>query len=309
LSEQFRDELNDRGLDPDEAWDNYRKGIALQKIASQFDTATGPKDAGLGYQVNGEKLASAIDRIRRSAPDRNLFKKAGFTDSHIDALADFADTLRNEQNIPEFNSYQRFAAKAIAGAIGFGHSGALGLAEALTGESAAESLLRKGATGLLGQAMMSEPATRGLTAAMKSGDPGQGVAAVQSMAKADPTWWDGLRTNLVRLWQEEHGSAGAPGTVGSDTENEQLAPTFFSKAEQVANQKVSTGSGDSMLAALRNNGVKESETKTTPGYGKNNSWLVPRMPRPHSSGSNNVPRAASALMRFLTRQTSPTSAR
>jgi len=259
LTEQFRDELNDRGLDPDEAWGNYRKGVALQKIASQFDTATGPKDAGLGYQVKGDRLAAAIDRIRRSAPDRNLFKRAGFTDSHIDGLAELADTLRNEQNIPEFKGYQRFAAKAIAGAVGFGHSGVAGLAEALTGESVAESLLRKGATSVLGQAMMSEPATRELTGAMKSSDPGQGAAAVQGMAKADPTWWAGLKNNLVRLWQDEHGSAGAPGTVGGDTEKEELAPTFFSKAEQVANQKVSTGSGDSILAALRNNGVKESE--------------------------------------------------
>lgn len=256
LTEQFRDKLNERGLDPDEAWGNYRKGVALQKIASQFDTATGPKEAGLGYQVKGDKLAAAIDRVRRSAPERNLFKKAGFTDTHIDALAELADTLRNEQNIPQFSGYQRFAAKAIAGAVGFGHSGVLGLAEALTGESAAESLLRKGATSLLGQAMMSEPATRELTDALKSGDANKGVAAVQNMAKENPAWWSGLKNTMVRLWREEQGTAGAPGTVG---DTDQLAPAFFSKAEQVANQKVSTGSGDSILAALRNNGVKESE--------------------------------------------------
>ena len=257
LTEQFRDELNARGLDPDEAWENYRKGIALQKIASQFDTATAAKDTGLGYQVKGDKLANTIDRIRRTAPEKNLFTKAGFTDSHVDALAELSDTLRNEQAIPKFNSFSRFAAKALAGAIGFGHSGVLGLAEALTGESAAESLIRKGATSVLGKAMMSEPATRELTEATKTGDTDKGTAAVQNMATADPAWWDGLKTNLTRLWKDETGSVGAPGTVGA--EKSDLAPTFFSKAERVANDKVSSGSGDSILAALRNNGVKESE--------------------------------------------------
>jgi len=266
LTEQFRDELNSRGLDPDEAWDSYRKGIALQKIASQFDTATAAKDTGLGYQVKGEKLANSIDRIRRTAPEKNLFKKAGFTDSHVDALAQLADTLRNEQAIPKFGSFSRFAAKALAGAIGFGHSGVIGLAEALTGESAAESLIRKGATNLLGQAMMSEPATRELTDAMKTGDTDKGVTAVQNLAKENPDWWDGLKTTLTRLWKEEHGEAEIPGTgrmgnVGGEVtpKETELAPTFFSKAEQVANQKVNTGSGDSILATLRNNGVKDSE--------------------------------------------------
>jgi hypothetical protein len=259
LTEQFRDELNARGLDPDEAWGNYRKGIALQKIASQFDTATAAKDTGLGYQVKGDKLANAIDRIRRTAPEKNLFTKAGFTDSHVDALAELADTLRNEQAIPKFNSFSRFAAKALAGAIGFGHSGVFGLAEALTGESAAESLIRKGATSLLGQAMMSEPATRELTDAMKTGDTDKGVTAVQNLAQANPAWWGGLKTTLSRLWKDETGSVGAPGTVGGTPNETELAPTFFSKAEQVANQKVNTGSGDAVLATLRNNGVKDSE--------------------------------------------------
>ncbi len=272
LTEQFRDELNQRGLDPDEAWDNYRKGIAVQKIASQFDTATAAKDSGLGYQVKGDKLANTIDRIRRTAPDKNLFTKAGFTDSHVDALAELADTLRNEQNIPKFSGYQRFAARALAGAIGLGHGGILGLAEALTGESAAENVVRRGVTSLLGKAMMSEPATRELTDAMKSGDPDKGATAVQNMATDDPTWWDGLKNTLQTAWEKYKASkfgseTGAVGMdinkpvkrLGGDAENNELAPTFFSKAEQVTNQKVSTGSGDSILAALRNNGVKDSE--------------------------------------------------
>lgn len=271
LTEEFRDQLNERGLDPDEAWDNYRKGIAVQKLASQFDTATAAKDTGIGYQVKGDKLANTIDRIRRTAPEKNLFTRAGFSDSHVDALAELADTLRNEQNIPQFKSYQRLAAKALAGAIGFGHSGVLGLAEALTGESAAESVVRKGATSLLGKAMMSEPATRELTDALKDGDTDKGTAAVQNMATADPTWWNGLKSTLQTAWEKYKASplSSEKGAVGMDINqpvkrlggfsDSDLAPTFFSKAERVANDKVNSGSGDSILAALRNNGVKESE--------------------------------------------------
>lgn len=243
LTEQFRDELNDRGLDADEAWDNYRKGIALQKIASQFDTATGPKDTGLGYQVNGDKLASAIDRIRRTAPEKNLFKKAGLADSHIDALAELGNTLREQQVTPRFDGLTKLAAKALT--IGTFSHGIAGLAEALTGESMAEKLGSKVMTNLLGNAMTSEPAARQLNDALKSGPEGLGN-------------WQKFKDTARSLWQNESGQAGLPGTVPL-SDDEQLAPTFFSKAEQVANQKVNSGSGDSILATLRNNGVKDSE--------------------------------------------------
>jgi hypothetical protein len=243
LTEQFRDELNDRGLDADEAWDNYRKGIALQKIASQFDTATGPKDTGLGYQVNGDKLASAIDRIRRTAPEKNLFKKAGLAGSHIDALAELGNTLREQQVTPKFDGLTKLAAKALT--IGTVGHGITGLAEALMGESMAEKLGSKVMTNLLGDAMTSEPAARQLNDVLKSGPEGLGN-------------WQKFKDTAKSLWENESGQAGLPGTVPL-SEDEQLAPTFFSKAEQVANQKVNTGSGDSILAALRNNGVKESE--------------------------------------------------
>ncbi len=48
-------------------------------------------------------------------------------------------------------------------------------------------------------------------------------------------------------------------TVGGGSDAN--SPTFYSKAERIANNKVSTGSGDSILSTLRNNGVKESEIK------------------------------------------------
>ena len=44
-----------------------------------------------------------------------------------------------------------------------------------------------------------------------------------------------------------------------EAESADAGPVFYSKAERIANEKVSTGSGDSILSTLRNNGVKESE--------------------------------------------------
>lgn len=54
----------------------------------------------------------------------------------------------------------------------------------------------------------------------------------------------------------ERGELTIPGTSPAPPD----VPTFYSKAEQVANEKVPTNaSGDQILATLRNNGVKENE--------------------------------------------------
>jgi hypothetical protein len=57
------------------------------------------------------------------------------------------------------------------------------------------------------------------------------------------------------LLSSERGELTVPGTS-----TEPDVPTFYSKAEMVANEKVPTAaSGDQILATLRNNGVKENE--------------------------------------------------
>jgi hypothetical protein len=168
IIEAHRDELAENGFDVDEMKSNYRKAIALNKIADKLDTATGPK-AGGGYEVDGEKLANQIDQLRRVSPDKNLFRRAGLTEDHINALAELADTLRQEQVQPKWGGLAKLAAKALAiTSLGVGH-GITGLAEALTGESMAEKLGSKLITRLLGDAMTSEPAARELNEALKGG--------------------------------------------------------------------------------------------------------------------------------------------
>jgi hypothetical protein len=168
IIEAHRDELAENGFDVDEMRGNYRKAIALNKIADKLDTATAPKSGG-GYEVNGEKLANQIDQLRRAAPEKNLFGRAGLSDDHVAALAELADTLRQEQVQPKWGGLAKLGAKALAiGSVGVGH-GITGLAEALTGESMAEKLGSKLITRLLGDAMTSEPAARGLNDALKNG--------------------------------------------------------------------------------------------------------------------------------------------
>ena len=201
IIDQHRDELADAGYDVDEMKGNYRKQVALNKIAKQFDTATSPKADG-GYDVSGQKLANVIDRIRRN-PD-NQFIKAGLTADHIDALGDLADTLRHEQVEPKFSGLTKLAGKAIAVVLSGGH-GIHGLAEALTGESMAEKLGSKVMTRMFGEAMQSEPAARQLNEAIKSGDP------------ANLAGWDNFKQVAQQLWTSERGEAGSPGSVKDET--------------------------------------------------------------------------------------------
>jgi hypothetical protein len=168
IIEAHRDELAENGFNVDEMKTNYRKAIALTRIADKLDTATAPK-AGGGYEVDGQKLANQIDQLRRAAPDKNLFGRAGLTEDHIAALAELADTLRQEQVQPKWGGLAKLGAKALAiGSLGVGH-GITGLAEALTGESMAEKLGSKLITRLLGDAMTSAPAAQGLNEALKGG--------------------------------------------------------------------------------------------------------------------------------------------
>jgi hypothetical protein len=253
IMEAHRDDMAAKGYDVDEMKSNYRKAGALDKIASKLDIATGPREGG-GYDLDGVKLAKQIDNIRKMPDQENLFTQAGLGETHVDALAQLADTLREQQEKPQFGTTTKLAAKAV-GVMFASHSlGTLGITslfEGLTGEKLAENLGSKALTKLFGEAMTSEPVAREMTTALKGG-----AAGLSN--------WNKFKQTAADLWRNERGEAGLPGTVGTENPNSPASeagnvPTFFSKAEQVANQKVSTGSGDSMLAALRNNGVKENE--------------------------------------------------
>ena len=254
IMEAHRDDMAAKGYDVDEMKSNYRKAIALDKIASKLDVASGPREGG-GYDIDGASLAKQIDNIRKMPDQKNLFTQAGLEETHVDALTQLADTLREQQEKPQFGTTTKLAAKALgvllASGYSLGTSGITSLFEGLTGETLVENVGSKALTKLFGEAMTSEPVAREMTTALKGGAAG--------LSK-----WNKFKQTAADLWRDERGEAGLPGTVGTEnpkspTSEAGNAPTFFSKAEQVANQKVSTGSGDSILAALRNNGVKESE--------------------------------------------------
>lgn len=166
IIDEHRDELAKAGLDVDSMKGNYRKAIALEKIATAFDTATGPGENG-GYTVDGDKLAKQIDRLRRMPDEKNQFVKAGFTPEHIDTLAELAKTLKEQQVAPEFGTMAKFAAKAIP-FIAASHGGIGAIAEAMLGKTVGEHVIGTAMTRFLGDAMTSAPAAKEINAAMQN---------------------------------------------------------------------------------------------------------------------------------------------
>src|SRR5208337_2385552 len=178
IIDQHRQSMADAGHDVDEMKANYRKAIAIEKIASRMESATGPLEGGKGYEVKGDRLAKIIDDMRKvpgnenPSLSKNLFERAGLTEDHINSLADLADTLREQQETPKFGSLTKLAAKAIAIAAtthSVGAAGLTGLFEGLTGEKAGEVIGSKVMTKLFGDALTSEPLARQLNVAMKGG--------------------------------------------------------------------------------------------------------------------------------------------
>ena len=249
--DQFKEHPEMQGKDLGEAKADWRKANALRDISKKLTAATERSEVdGLDYQVKqGRQLADSIDNLIKNG--RDVLGRAGFSADHIDSLQQLGKIVEDQANIPRFNSLLGFigrnlVGKGLAGMLGYSHGGLLGAASGVAAESIAESLAQKAANRWLGPILTDASSLDALNKGLTSSAP---IATVSNP----------IIKRLSALWKDETGSLGAPGTVSTDTESGQLAPTFFSKAEQVANQKVSTGSGDSILAALRNNGVKESE--------------------------------------------------
>ena len=211
IIEQHRQSMADAGFDVDEMKGNYRKAIALEKIATRMESATGPLEGGSGYEVKGDRLAKIIDDMRKvpghenPSLSKNLFERAGLSEDHINALADLADTLREQQETPKFGSLTKLAAKAIAVAAtthSVGAAGLTGLFEGLTGEKAGEVVGSKVMTKLFGDALTSEPLARQLNAALKGGP-------------ATLSTWDKFQQAVKRVWSDERGELNIPGTGGT----------------------------------------------------------------------------------------------
>jgi hypothetical protein len=213
IIEQHRQSMADAGFDVDEMKGNYRKAIALEKIATRMESATGPLEGGKGYEVKGDRLAKIIDDMRRvpgnenPSLSKNLFERAGLTEDHINALADLADTLREQQETPKFGSVTKLAAKAIAVAATTHMAGAAsltGLFEGLAGEKLGELVGSKVMTKLFGDALTSEPLARELNQKLKGG-----VAALSTWDKFQSAVKDAYKKVKSADLGGEEGAAGA----------------------------------------------------------------------------------------------------
>lgn len=255
IIDDHADALKAQGLDPDAAWSNYRKGINTKAIGDKLNKATEPVAGQPGqYRLNGEKLGKIIDTMRQVKDEKNLFTRAGYTDADVNDLAKAADTLRGQQIIPKFSTYEKFMAKSLATAIGFGHGG--GLVGGLTGnlsEAAMEKLGQKFGNQIFGQAMLSQPATHALgplADAMKTGDFVAAANQIKNLAQTDPSWWSTVTDTAKSLMKNTRGEAGAPGQVPLTPEEEQVSAhnanggsTFSPDGEDMFGQnKYSVGS-------------------------------------------------------------------
>lgn len=288
---------------------DWRQKSGLEELSTRFNRSVGPTPADLtipgkpdlGYVNPVQFRNSIIDAIQNGE-----FEKAGFAPEHVQTIEDLGRILEKSRvsNPEGLNAIlgstlkQFVIRKAVGGAIGGAIGGPVGALAGMVGEHAAEWAAGK----VLGSIMTDLPSVRTLAA---------GIAAsanpdvVSQKILEQPGFLARMQQNglLTRLWKEEHGELGLPGTVGDDLESErlrqlvnpqrdtelmaqartklgpnaslsqiaqeaarlagngtELAPTFFSKAEQVANQKIpNNASGDQILATLRNNGVKDSE--------------------------------------------------
>jgi hypothetical protein len=96
-----------------------------------------------------------------------------------------------------------------------------------------------------------QPKSQDITAELEQHNASQQATNPKSLVGPAP-----VKPSLRQLLSSERGELTIPGTSPAPPD----VPTFYSKAEKVANEKVpTTASGDQVLATLRNNGVKENE--------------------------------------------------
>jgi hypothetical protein len=277
IIDQHREAMANAGYDVDEMKANYRKSIALEKIASRMDTATGPLEGGTGYEVKGERLAKIIDDMRRvpgnenPSLSKNLFERAGLTEDHINALADLADTLRDQQEIPKFGSLTKLAAKAISIAATThiaGASGLSGLFEGLAGEKAGEVVGSKVMSKLFGDALTSEPLAKELNQKLKGG-----VAALST--------WDKFQSAVKDAYSKVKNIdlGGEEGAVGANVARRNVGEPMESKFARKSGTPINDTPMKDMEVKKRDNGdwefnhpngtsqmVLHPEADTRPGY-------------------------------------------
>lgn len=209
LLDTFRDDLAKQGIDVDAADAAYRKGIAVRKMASKLDTATGASTVeGAPHNLDGTRLAKVVD----DGIKNGSWNKMGLTDEHIAELQKLGDIAKEQTSIPKGKLMSGLGKAAlIAGSLS--HGGILTALEAVSGVSAADYIGGKLASHVVQDAIMNQDATKALAESMKTGNP-QGV--VNTLAK-DPSWvskiQDYVKTQAQNLKQMTGGEEGAAGAA------------------------------------------------------------------------------------------------
>jgi len=233
LYDKYREQLKSEGLDVDDAERNYAKGKATERMAKRLDTATGPSNVeGAPYELDGKKLMKVVD----DGVKNGSWKRMGLTDEHVNELQSLAKTAAKQTEIPKVNAAVRAMGKLAVAAAGL-HGGMLPAVEAMTGVSAADYVGGKISKHILQDAMLNYDATQAANQAIKTGN----VQPVINALSKNPGWMERTKTyvrdTVKRLIQDETGSAGAPGTVFSPEEVQQMKSIGMSEEDIADMQK------------------------------------------------------------------------
>jgi hypothetical protein len=208
------------GMDLDAAKKDWKQQTALRQINKTLTGATESSPTGeTDYRFKqGKQLAESIDKILKN--DKDLFHRAGFSDTHIDQLQEFGRIIREEGTKPKFPNYVSGIARVLSLGTGF-HFGGVGGA-LLTGgaEAAAEKAGTWMVNRMLGKMLTDTSSTEALklfTEGLKNGTSPEIVAEQlkASLTKSDPSWADKMGEAAKKLWNDETGEFTVPGTGGA----------------------------------------------------------------------------------------------
>lgn len=201
LSDTFREDLKEKGLDIDVADRQYRRGSQLERIADAFKGAIDP-DTG---NLSGKRLSQEIGKMVNKGDKKSPFAVGDFSPEHVKSLREVADIMKDQEKAPpQFLSGLLKAGIALTG-IHHLTGGLSGLAA----EHFLEPHARTIGDHFLAEAMKTPSATKALPEALKTGN---AQAVVSAVEKNNPGW-------LKKLFQgNQRGSLSWGGGVDtSDT--------------------------------------------------------------------------------------------
>jgi hypothetical protein len=227
---------------------DWRRSMGMEELRVRFNRSIHPTPIELAEQgvedpgyVNGKQFREAIMDAKQSGE----FEKAGLSPAHVRAFEDLGRLLEQSNNIQRFSAISRLLGKAGVVALGGGQL-------AHTAEAIGMASGGKWSIGqIMGRILTTPAALQTLNDGIRAGTAPSTVAAA-------------VQRTLRRLVTEESGEMTVPFTGSGDASTADVeqpyAPTFYSKAARVADEKIpGNASGDQILATLRNSGVKENE--------------------------------------------------